>query len=117
MNNIKDKLIEIAKKEWTCEEMADSIIENLPELLADSEWVRLPCKVGNEVWVIRYYDNKLCKGKICSIIIREIEPLFEINVYDEFGYRVGTIGQTENIFYTKAEAEAKLAELKGVEND
>ncbi|MEG1806257.1 MAG: hypothetical protein RR327_07695 [Clostridia bacterium] len=75
--------------------------------------MKLPCKVGKEVWFIRYYDNKICKGKICSIINREIEPLFEINICDEFGSPIGTIGQDENIFLTQAEAEAKLAELKG----
>lgn len=134
MSNIKDKLIEIAKKaiannaimeddcimeldcndlDNACEEIADSIIEKLPEILADSEWVKLPCKVGQDVWFIRYYDNKICEGKICSIINREIEPLFEINICDKFGSRVGTIGQIENIFYTQAEAETKLAKMKG----
>ncbi|MEG2540828.1 MAG: hypothetical protein RSB59_03535, partial [Clostridia bacterium] len=76
MSNIKDKLIEIAKRgvaynatefsdeevilyngndfDHACEAIADEIIENLPELLADSEWVKLPCKVGDIVYVILY---------------------------------------------------------------
>lgn len=138
MNNIKDKLIEIAKEaiasnaevfedncvtlydndfDNACEDIADEIIEKLPELLADSEWVKLPCKVGGEVWFIIHSGfcefNINIKPRIANeIILNEagvkIHSVGDKSIEDiEWGY----IGDT--VFLTKAEAEAKLAEIKG----
>lgn len=148
MSNIKDKLVEIAQKgiddnatidyeetvtlersdfDNACEEIADEIIEKLPELLEDSGWVKLPFSLGEEVYCIEN-DNlqdlrktadeqpkpffKISKGIVCNYVLNVINDKIYINV--ERGMSTCSFSiDTKMIFRTQAEAEAKLAELKG----
>ncbi|MEG2116344.1 MAG: hypothetical protein RRZ69_01515 [Clostridia bacterium] len=131
MSNIKDKLVEIAQKgiddnatidyeetatlerndfDNACEEIADEIIEKLPELLADSEWVKLPAQIGDTI----YFTSG---DEIKQLLIRKIR-LNGSNYITYFGYDPNDKSRKEINVYecyriTKAEAEAKLAKLKG----
>lgn len=77
--------------------------------------VRLPCKVGDTVWYVSNYYNKIFKGIVKFFNVgKEVDfiyaqyPITEIKVHKstDIGY---------SIFFDKAEAEKKLKELKGEE--
>lgn len=72
-------------------------------------WIRLPCKVGDTVYVI--YNNKITKGKVDSldVVIEESDTSYVAGVkfFDQIemikGFSFGL-----NVFLTKEEAEAGL---------
>ncbi|MEG1529850.1 MAG: hypothetical protein RR405_05785, partial [Clostridia bacterium] len=100
-----------------CNEIADIIIEKLPELLADSEWITTPFKIDDDVWFVDKYKLKVRKGRIYEYTITRgstDEPCYEISYKDNSVYGGDTYSTSYDIFYTRAEAKAKLAELKGV---
>lgn len=128
MSNKKDKLIEVIRAsgygyfithkavdvEDCLKATADSIIANLPELLADSNWVRLPAKIGETI----YYTSG---DEIKQLIIRKIR-LNGDNYITYFGYDPNNKNRKELNVYecyriTEAEAEAKLAKLKGAKEN
>ena len=63
--------------------------------------VRLPCKVGDTVYKLWYYDGK--PYKIQQHVIRTLSELFGIMESKKFG---------KSVFLTREEAEKKLEEMK-----
>lgn len=128
MSNKKDKLIEVIRAsgygyfithkavdvEDCLKATADSIIANLPELLADSEWVKLPCKVGDIVYVIMY--DKIYEAECNYIDINRIGKTW-VDLAPTLYPTAHTVYNIQDLneawFLTQAEAESKLAELKG----
>ena len=77
--------------------------------------VKLPCKIGTEVYDITWWDNVqekvVIKGKTYhrTVYKHKVTKLpFTYSDIDNFG---------KTVFLTKAEAEAKLKELRGEENE
>lgn len=70
--------------------------------------VKLPCKVGDKVY--QTDGVRIYQGEILSI---DIEKNFTIFYADIICFDERAIGET--VFLTKAEAEARLAELRGGE--
>ena len=77
--------------------------------------VKLPCKKGDTVYNITWWDDVqekvLVKGKSYYRTVHKnkvTKSTFSYLDIDEFG---------KTVFLTKAEAEAKLKELRGGEND
>ena len=85
-------------------------IERLAELEDDLEsgkMIKLPCKVGDTVFLMAKAKENLYYGDYFTV---------EKIGFDKLGFYVETewgIFRKGNIFLTKAEAEAKLKELKG----
>ena len=74
--------------------------------------VRLPCKVGDRVYVVCYYNNRNSgeiKQKLVSSIVIENHMLIKTD-NGLFGYDYWTYNV--DCFLTKAEAEARLKELQ-----
>ena len=98
---------------------------NVLQKLADYEdleeqgrLVKLPCKVGDTVYVPT--RNFISELRIFQISISKNNTFFHwmlnAGIYPNLdGFSVDKIGKT--VFLTKAEAEAKLKELRGGEND
>lgn len=110
----KDEELWTVAQEPTVEEI-DEIYNRLAELedkIESGTLIELPCKVGDTV----YYalkDEDLFVGKVAGIAIEQdaiwVHAKYEsgLNMWhtvEEFG---------KSIFLTKAEAEKKLAELRG----
>ena len=77
--------------------------------------VKLPCKIGTEVYDITWWDNVqekvVVKGKAYyrTVHKHKITKLpFTYSDIDDFG---------KTVFLTKSEAEEKLKELRGEENE
>lgn len=116
-------------------ECVDKLIaenKRLKALETDSEWVKLPFSLGEGVYCIEN-DNlqdlrktadeqpnpfyKIRKGIVCNYVLNDINDKVYIIVEHGRSTRSFSI-DTKMIFRTQAEAEAKLAELKGAkEND
>ena len=133
----KSRTIEIVKRGWkgaVMERLTDSNKE-IPTLVDNAEYwlkvyfklkeyedleeqgrlVKLPCKIGTEVYDITWWDNVqekvVVKGKTYYRTIHKHKVS-----KSTFGYTdIEEIGKT--VFLTKSEAEAKLKELRGGEND
>ena len=113
---IDDELWERAC-EPDCEEI-DAVYRKLKEyedLEEQGRLVKLPCKIGAEVYDITWWDNVqekvVVKGKAYyrTVHKHKITKLpFTYSDIDDFG---------KTVFLTKSEAEAKLKELRGGEND
>lgn len=94
-----------------CEELTDRLAE-LEDKLKNGTLVELPCKVGDRIWVIigkRVFGRKVKRIEISqayySIVTSDKTGWEELEIYYQMGF-----GKTW--FLTKAEAEAKLEELK-----
>ena len=77
--------------------------------------IKLPCKVGTKVYNITWWDDAqekvVVKGKSYYRTVHKhkvTKSTFSYLDIDEFG---------KTVFLTKAEAEAKLKELRGEDND
>ena len=89
--------------------------------------VKLPCKVGDTVWQIMVVgvQGKNIKYGIFKAVVTTISVDYQMNFLlstiteDEERYRneVTSTAIGETMFFTKSEAEAKLKELRGGEND
>jgi len=77
--------------------------------------VKLPCKIGDEVYNITWWDDVqekvVVKGKIYCRTVRKHKVTKSIFSY----FDILEFGKT--VFLTRKEAEAKLKELRGEEND
>lgn len=113
---IDDELWESAC-EPDCEEI-DAVYRKLKDyedLEEQGRLVKLPCKVGTEVYNITWWDDVqekvVVKGKSYYRTVHKhkvTKSTFSYLDIDEFG---------KTVFLTKAEAELKLKELRGGEND
>lgn len=76
--------------------------------------VKLPCKIGDEVYNITWWDDVqekvVVKGKIYCRTVRKHKVTKSIFSY----FDILEFGKT--VFLTRKEAEAKLKELRGEEN-
>ncbi len=84
--------------------------------------IKLPCKVGDTVYVIHYINRRfvIFSHIISKFVIMPYRfPRVEIYFESENGFITCDFeGQiNENLFLTKSEAEAKLKELRGRENE
>ena len=113
---IDDELWERAC-EPDCEEI-DAVYRKLKEyedLEEQGLLLRLPCKIGTKVYNITWWDDVqekvVVKGKTYYRTIHKHKVS-----KSTFGYTdIEEIGKT--VFLTKSEAEAKLKELRGGENE
>lgn len=88
--------------------------------LESGKLVELPCKVGDTIWVVDKFLNwQLCEGVIEAI---EINKYTNPKIWIAYKYSLSGIGELsksnridllKNVFFDKAEAEAKLKELQG----
>ena len=90
-------------------------LKDYEDLEEQCRLVKLPCKVGTEVYNITWWDNAqekvVVKGKSYYRTVHKhkvTKSTFSYLDIDEFG---------KTVFLTKAEAKAKLKELRGGEND
>lgn len=102
---------------------------NVLQKLADYEdleeqgrLVKLPCKVGDTVYAIHYINRRfvIFPHIISKFVIMPYRfPRVEIYFKSENGFMTCDFeGQiNENLFLTKSEAESKLKELRGGENE
>ncbi len=81
--------------------------------------VKLPCKVGDTIYAIGFNNKPIIyESVVLSILITEKEIVFNVKV-DEFGIN-SQLKQSmfdKTVFLTKSEAEAKLKELRGGEDE
>lgn len=102
---------------------------NVLQKLADYEdleeqgrLIKLPCKVGDTVYEIHYTNRQyVILSHVVSkfVIIPYRFPRVEIYFENENGFSTSDLlGQlNEDLFLTRVEAEAKLEELRGKENE
>lgn len=90
-------------------------LKDYEDLEEQGRLVKLPCKKGDTVYNITWWDDVqekvLVKGKSYYRTVHKhkvTKSTFSYLDIDEFG---------KTVFLTKAEAEAKLKELRGGEND
>ena len=95
-------------------ELTSSVCEKLGEyedLEEQGRLVKLPCKIGTEVYNITWWDDVqekvVVKGKTYCRTVRKHKVTKSIFSY----FDILEFGKT--VFITKSEAEAKLKELKG----
>lgn len=98
-------------------------IANIVERLAEYEdaeeqglLVRLPCKVGDKIFeVFKYPVPKIKETVVDKIVFTAKGIRLKLARNSSYETAVSSIGKT--IFFSKAEAEKKLKELKGVLNE
>ena len=125
---IDDELWESAC-EPDCEEI-DAVYRKLKDyedLEEQGRLVKLPCKVRDTVWQIMVVgvQGKNIKYGIFKVIVTKISVDYQMNFLlstiteDEKRYRneVTSTAIGDTMFFTKSEAEAKLKELRGGEDD
>lgn len=100
-----------------CEQLAEWLEKSkeYQQLEEQGKLVKLPCKIGTEVYDITWWDNVqekiVVKGKVYyrTVHKNKVTKLpFTYSDIDNFG---------KTVFLTKSEAEAKLKELRGGENE
>ena len=105
-------------EDWeNCKTIYDVIdkLADYEDLEEQGRLVKLPCKIGTEVYDITWWDDVqekvVVKGKTYYRTIHKHKVS-----KSTFGYTdIEEIGKT--VFLTKSEAEAKLKELRGEENE
>ena len=125
---IDDELWESAC-EPDCEEI-DAVYRKLKEyedLEEQGRLLQLPCKVGDTVWdndygrpyayTITAFSFGECEGYICEPVTTKEVVFYYAN---SSGSITGSFAESEigkSVFLSKSEAEAKLKELRGGENE
>ena len=107
-----------SKEDWENCKTIDDVIDKLAQyedLEEQGRLVILPCKIGDKVYNITWWDDVqekvVVKGKTYYRTIHKHKVS-----KSTFGYTdIEEIGKT--VFLTKSEAEAKLKELRGGENE
>lgn len=104
------------KSAGDCEQLAEWLEKSkeYQQLEEQGRLVKLPCKVGGTLYrLVPNLYRKYVEIKIAQFVINENGICFITN--KGVSWSVDKIGKT--IFLTKAEAEAKLKELRGRENE
>ena len=117
-------------EDWENCKTIDDVIDKLADyedLEEQGRLVKLPCKVGDTVWQIMVVgvQGKNIKYGIFKAVVTTISVDYQMNFLlstiteDEERYRneVTSTAIGETMFFTKSEAEAKLKELRGGENE
>jgi hypothetical protein len=110
------------KEYWEHRQVAEYLkkLKDYENLEEQGRLIKLPCKVGDTVYAIGFNNNKpiIYESVVLSVLITEKEIAFNVKV-DEFEInsqlKQSMFGKT--VFLTKSEAEAKLKELGGGENE
>ena len=105
------------------EDNRHNVLQKLTEyegLEEQGRLIKLPCKVGDTVYAIGFNNNKpiIYESVVLSVLITEKEIAFNVKV-DEFEIN-SQLKQSmfdKTVFLTEPEAEAKLKELRGGENE
>jgi hypothetical protein len=105
------------------EDNRHNVLQKLTEyegLEEQGRLIKLPCKVGDTVYAIGFNNNKpiIYESVVLSVLITEKEIAFNVKV-DEFEIN-SQLKQSmfdKTVFLTKSEAEAKLKELRGEEDE
>ena len=108
------------KEYWEHKQVSEYLrkLKDYEDLDEQGRLVKLPCKVGDTVYVpTRDFISEL---RIVHISISKNNTFFHWMLNDGIyqnldGFSVDKIGKT--VFLTKSEAEAKLKELRGGENE
>ena len=117
------------KEYWEHKQVSEYLrkLKDYEDLDEQGRLVKLPCKVGDTVWQIMVVgvQGKNIKYGIFKAVVTTISVDYQMNFLlstiteDEERYRnevtFTAIGET--MFFTKSEAEAKLKELRGGENE
>lgn len=108
--------VDCVKSAEDCEQLAEWLEKSkeYQQLEEQGRLVKLPCKVGGTLYrLVPNLYRKYVEIKIAQFVINENGICFITN--KGVSWSVDKIGKT--IFLTKAEAEAKLKELRGRENE
>ena len=102
-------------------------LKEYEDLEEQGRLIKLPCKVGDTVWQIMVVgvQGKNIKYGIFKAVVTKISVDYQMNFLlstiteDEERYRneVTSTAIGDTMFFTKSEAEAKLKELRGGENE
>lgn len=90
-------------------------LKDYESLEEQSRLIKLPCKIGTEVYNTTWWDDTqekvVIKGKTYFLTVHKHKVSKSTFSY----FDIGEFGKT--VFLTKSEAEAKLKELRGGENE
>nr|DAK01983.1 MAG TPA: hypothetical protein [Bacteriophage sp.] len=105
---------------YTFKDLLIKKLGDYEDLEEQGRLLKLPCKVGDTVYAIGFNNNKpiIYESVVLSILITEKEIAFNVKV-DEFEIN-SQLKQSmfdKTVFLTKSEAEAKLKELRGNQNE
>lgn len=119
-----------SKEDWENCKTIDDVIDKLADyedLEERGRLIKLPCKVGDTVWdndcgipcayTITAFSFGECEEYICEPVTTKEVVFYYAN---SSGSITGSFAESEigkTVFLTKSEAEAKLKELRGGEND
>ena len=79
--------------------------------------MELPCKVGDEKFAILPYTDTIVKGKVWAIIYQNYFLIDFGYESEEYDYAVYVQLFAKELFDTYEEAEAKLREMEGDNNE
>ena len=98
-----------------CQYISDALekLANYEDLEERDRLVKLPCKVGETVYYINPNENTINELVVYSFDIRPLQHF----ACDYMGTRLNFNQFGKTVFLTKSEAEAKLKELRGGENE
>lgn len=98
-----------------CKYISDALekLADYEDLEEQGRLVKLPCKVGDTVYYINPDKNTINELVVYGFDIRPLQRF----VYDYMGARFNFNQFGKTVFLTESEAEAKLKELRGGENE
>lgn len=106
-----NELLDESNENQMCKTKAYYKLQEYEDLEEQGRLIKLPCKVGDTIYYIE--DNVIYEFIVYSFDIRPLQE-FVCN-YEGIRLNFKNIGKT--VFLTQAEAEAKLKELRGEENE
>lgn len=102
---------------WESEEYRGKAVDKLAEyedLEEQGKLLKLPCKAGQKVYLLRKDIKKVIDGEITSMRIGEFASEMKIFIIDDNRYTESSFDKIGDIvFFTRQEAEDKLAEMEG----
>jgi hypothetical protein len=105
------------------EEMAEIQTEilnrlcDLEDKIEQGKILELPCKIGDEKFAILSNTNVIVKGKVCTLIYQNEFLIDFAYKSEEYDYTAYTQLLPEELFDTYEEAEAKVREMEGDNNE
>lgn len=120
-----------AKSNVTIKEVCDKLAD-YEDLEEQGRLIKLPCKIGDDVWFVPSHtnyklnilnhhreENKICHQKVARITFSRNGWYMECDKDLEYATDHILIDKMykETWFLTKSEAEAKLEELRGKQNE
>lgn len=93
--------------------LAAEKLADYEDLEEQGRLIKLPCKVGDTVYCINPDKNTINELVVYGFDIRPLQRF----VYDYMGARLNFNQFGKTVFLTKSEAEAKLKELRGNQNE